>query len=219
MVKLCYNIVVMSDLPELRPNQIGISCKTYDGHIGALKFEDETLYFTINKDTVAMELYPKKPVIIIDKDAIKMILNKIAEIENIEPYAWINVEVKLPDTEGYYSVKFEDGNTDEKPFRRRIENNINGFMSENKITHWRKLSPSVENLESSRFPFEMNQDSKSVTAAAADSNELNDLKDNGSAVAEAMADEGNNAEADAGKAAIISEHSELSAQPDKDGIF
>ena len=79
---------IMSDLPELRPNQIGVSCKTINE--GALKTVDETLYFTINRSTVSMELYPNKPVIIIDKDAIKMILNKIAEVEQSDKEKTLN---------------------------------------------------------------------------------------------------------------------------------
>lgn len=66
------------EIPELRKNQIGITVKTF--YDGLLKFQDETLYFTINKDSISMELYPNKPIIIIDRDAAIMILKKIAEI-------------------------------------------------------------------------------------------------------------------------------------------
>lgn len=138
----------MSDLPELKPNQIGVSCKIFNGH--GFKFEDETLYFTINKTNVAMELYPKKPVIIIDKDAIKMILKKINELEKPE--------------------------------------SIQAGTDPEKTTN-----------EADQFPFQNNQDTKAMTASAdakamadeagADSNELNDLQDNG--------------EVEAGKAAIL----------------
>jgi|GEM_PF-4112383 len=159
----------MSDLPELRPNQIGVSCKTYGGGVGpAFKMEDETLYFTINKDSVAMELYPKKPVIIIDRDAIKMILNKIGELEK--------------------SVSPEVG------------------------------KETANNLNSDQFPLDINQEDEAITAGA-DSNKLNDLKDNGE-VAAAVIPEGNKEDVEAGKAAILSESDKLSAHiPDKDGIF
>ncbi len=153
----------MSELPELRPNQIGVSCKTWGGETGVLKMVDEMLYFTINRDSVAMELYPNKPVIILDKDAARMILLKIAETEKSES---LN-----PDS-------YRDGKEE-------------------------------ESLNESRFPFEMNQESGAYTASAepgADSNELKDLQNN-------------DQEVEAGKAATLSEHSELSAQPDKDGIF
>ncbi len=208
----------MSELPELKPNQIGVSCKTWGGS-GMLKMVDEMLYFTINKDSVAMELYPKKPVIIFDKDAARMILLKIAEVEKMPATDWINASDKLPETEGYYGVRFDDGSTDEKPFRIRPEKNIRGFMTEKNVTQWRELADDDKALAASRNPFDFNQESDAVTASAepgADSNELKDLQDNdGSSCAEASADE----EVKAGKAATLSYHSELSAQPDKDGIF
>lgn len=69
----------MSEIPELRKNQIGVTCKTHMGL--SAKMEEEILYFTINKDSIVLELYPKKPIIIIDRDAIKMVLNKIMESE------------------------------------------------------------------------------------------------------------------------------------------
>lgn len=53
---------------------------------------------------------------------------------------WINVDTELPTTEGYYGVKFEDGTTDEKPFRIRPSKNIHGFMTMNKVIEWRVLS-------------------------------------------------------------------------------
>lgn len=52
---------------------------------------------------------------------------------------WISVEQYLPGTENYYEVKFEDGTTDEKPFRIRYSKNILGFMTEKKVTHWRPV--------------------------------------------------------------------------------
>lgn len=50
---------------------------------------------------------------------------------------WIDVNSLLPTKEGYYRVIFEDGTEDEKPFRIRPKQNIYGFMTENKVTHWR----------------------------------------------------------------------------------
>lgn len=64
-----------NEIPELRPNQIGITCKTIND--GALRTTDETLYCSIGKNDITLELYPKKPIIIIDKDAATMLLNKI----------------------------------------------------------------------------------------------------------------------------------------------
>lgn len=67
-------------IPELRPNQIGVTVKVH--YENYLKLEDETLYCTVNANSIALELYPKKPIIIIDKDAAKMLLSKIAEVES-----------------------------------------------------------------------------------------------------------------------------------------
>ncbi len=50
---------------------------------------------------------------------------------------WINVNDKLPEKEGYYSVKFKDGSTDQKPFRIRINKNIRGFMTEKEVISWK----------------------------------------------------------------------------------
>lgn len=68
-------------IPELRKNQFGISVKTYDNTNKGFALTDEILYFTVNSNDISMELYPKKPVIVIDKDALKMILNKISKID------------------------------------------------------------------------------------------------------------------------------------------
>lgn len=49
---------------------------------------------------------------------------------------WIKVEERLPDTQGYYEVVFDDGTTDEKWFR--IRGNIRGWMVEDKkVVKWR----------------------------------------------------------------------------------
>lgn len=72
------------EIPELRTNQFGISVKVITGEPiekGKIPMKDDILYFTINGDSVSIELYPQKPIIIIDKDAIKMILNKVAKID------------------------------------------------------------------------------------------------------------------------------------------
>lgn len=52
---------------------------------------------------------------------------------------WIPVSERLPETEGYYAVKFEDGVEDEKPFRIRPNKNIFGFMTEENVVEWAKL--------------------------------------------------------------------------------
>jgi hypothetical protein len=54
-------------------------------------------------------------------------------------YLWIPVADRLPETEGYYAVRFENGIEDEKPFRIRPKKNIFGFMTMEKVTHWAVL--------------------------------------------------------------------------------
>lgn len=72
----------MNEVPELRQNQFGMSVKTFNKALSIFKPKDEILYFTVDKNSVSMELYPNDPIIMIDKDAIKMILNKIKEVED-----------------------------------------------------------------------------------------------------------------------------------------
>lgn len=60
---------------------------------------------------------------------------------------WISVKDELPNVEGYYKVKFEDGTEDEKPFRIRPSRNIHGFMTENKVSHWRALPKNMKHHE------------------------------------------------------------------------
>ena len=55
------------------------------------------------------------------------------------PKLWIPVSERLPETEGYYAVRFENGVEDEKPFRIRPKKNIFGFMTTDKVTHWSVL--------------------------------------------------------------------------------
>jgi hypothetical protein len=50
---------------------------------------------------------------------------------------WIPVSDRLPDKEGYYSVKYDDGSTDVKPFRIRRSKNIYGFMTLKKVIAWK----------------------------------------------------------------------------------
>jgi hypothetical protein len=50
---------------------------------------------------------------------------------------WVDVSKDLPKVEGYYDVKYFDGEEDSKPFRIRPKNNIYGFMTEKEVTHWR----------------------------------------------------------------------------------
>lgn len=50
---------------------------------------------------------------------------------------WTKVTTKLPEKEGYYKVKFKDGNEDQKPFRIRPSKNIKGFMSEKDVVAWK----------------------------------------------------------------------------------
>lgn len=71
----------MKDVPKLRENQIGVIVKVHNESY--LKLEDETLYCTVNGNSISLELYPKKPIIIIDKDVAKMLLKKIADVEEM----------------------------------------------------------------------------------------------------------------------------------------
>ncbi len=49
---------------------------------------------------------------------------------------WKSVKDELPKKEGYYRVRFSNGEEDEKPFRIRPSKNIYGFMTEDEVTHW-----------------------------------------------------------------------------------
>lgn len=51
---------------------------------------------------------------------------------------WYDINVAIPAQEDYYTVKYEDGTQDEKPFRKQLSKGILGFMCERKITHWRR---------------------------------------------------------------------------------
>lgn len=53
--------------------------------------------------------------------------------------SWVKVTDKLPEKESYYKVRFENGVEDEKPFRIRPSKNIRGFMTEQKVTHWKPI--------------------------------------------------------------------------------
>ncbi len=50
---------------------------------------------------------------------------------------WISVHDSLPKKEGYYTVKYDDGSTDRKPFRIRPNSNILGFMTEKNVIAWK----------------------------------------------------------------------------------
>jgi hypothetical protein len=51
---------------------------------------------------------------------------------------WIDVNEQLPTEEGYYDVKYDNGQEDSKPFRIRPSKNIRGFMTMENVTHWRE---------------------------------------------------------------------------------
>ena len=54
---------------------------------------------------------------------------------------WIELEKEQPKTEGYYRVKFEDGQEDKKWFRIRPSKNIKGFLVEGKVVKfWKHLN-------------------------------------------------------------------------------
>lgn len=69
------------DIPKLNKNQFGVVVKVI--HFDKTPPTDEVLYFTVNNSSLSVELYPQKPIIIIDKDIAKSIINKIAEIDDI----------------------------------------------------------------------------------------------------------------------------------------
>jgi hypothetical protein len=50
---------------------------------------------------------------------------------------WTNVKDGLPEKEGYYTVKYDDGSTDRIPFRIRPSKNIKGFMTERNVVKWK----------------------------------------------------------------------------------
>jgi hypothetical protein len=62
--------------------------------------------------------------------------NENQQDRDVERMKWVKVEDRLPEIEGYYKVKYDDGTEDEKPFRIRPRNNIHGFMTMNIVTHW-----------------------------------------------------------------------------------
>ncbi len=51
---------------------------------------------------------------------------------------WIKTTERLPEIEDYYTIKYENGEEDEKPFRIRPKKNIYGFMTENIVVYWRE---------------------------------------------------------------------------------
>jgi hypothetical protein len=69
-----------NSIPELHKNQFGIAVKVvYDSF--PTKLVEEVLYFTVNNNSISLELYPKKPIIIIDKDIAVTLLKKIAQFD------------------------------------------------------------------------------------------------------------------------------------------
>lgn len=50
---------------------------------------------------------------------------------------WKSVDKELPRKESYYSVRYENGEEDRKPFRIRPSKNIMGFMTERVVKEWR----------------------------------------------------------------------------------
>jgi hypothetical protein len=51
---------------------------------------------------------------------------------------WIKCSNQLPQTEGYYRVRYDDGTEDQKPFRIRPSKGINGFMTEKNVVAWKE---------------------------------------------------------------------------------
>ncbi len=51
---------------------------------------------------------------------------------------WIDLSIERPNKENYYRVRFDDGTEDQKPYRIRPKQNIDGFMTERVVTHWLK---------------------------------------------------------------------------------
>ena len=50
---------------------------------------------------------------------------------------WRKCSESLPLKEGYYKVKYDNGEEDIKPFRIRPSKNIKGFMTENNVIEWK----------------------------------------------------------------------------------
>jgi hypothetical protein len=55
---------------------------------------------------------------------------------------WISLKDILPQLEGYYDVKYLDGEEDSKPFR--IRKDQAGFLTEKEVTHWREYTDSQD---------------------------------------------------------------------------
>lgn len=72
------------------------------------------------------------------REASEGLLPRIADYLN-GVTEWISVNDRLPDSENYYDVKFENGEEDEKPFRIRPNQNILGFMTSQTVTHWKEI--------------------------------------------------------------------------------
>jgi len=51
---------------------------------------------------------------------------------------WISISEATPEVEGYYQVKYSDGEIDEKWYRIVPARNLIGFMTFKSITHWSK---------------------------------------------------------------------------------
>ena len=50
---------------------------------------------------------------------------------------WKKLNEIEPTKEGYYKVKYENGETDIKPFRIRLSKGIKGFMTMDKVIEWK----------------------------------------------------------------------------------
>lgn len=50
---------------------------------------------------------------------------------------WIDINVRTPEKEGYYTVKLSDGTEDRKWYRIRPSKNSVGFLVEAIVTHWK----------------------------------------------------------------------------------
>ena len=67
-------------------------------------------------------------------------------LNNIEG-GWISTKDRLPTEEGYYDIKYEDGEEDQKPFRIRPKKNIYGFMTMDNVAYWREYTGCFEPID------------------------------------------------------------------------
>jgi hypothetical protein len=69
------------EIPKLYKNKFGVVVKTIYKEQKPLNAKEEILYFTVRNNSISFELYPKSPIVEIDKDMAITILKKIADFK------------------------------------------------------------------------------------------------------------------------------------------